>query len=495
MRSISLGSIHDILASNDDELIDSYFKYLGGDIKKLEKEDFLDLIDILLPKCSKEQQSGYYLSQITKSGIREEFDFLRFSNESIINIESKHDWPKRKEKCLEQLQSHNIILKLLEKEVYCYTYIRSTKELYILENGKLVLTDFPSLIKNIPSDYIDRNYLDDVDYSCMLISPYSDPEKFVEHKYILTNNQGEIKKEIIDSPDKIAAIHGRAGTGKSLLLMDIASYYKDLSKNVLVLLCRNFNEKDRVSRILGVDVEEVKNVDITLLERYNIILVDETQRIYAKQFDIIKKANAEKIVFSLDPEQTLSFKEDNFAVLEKIQSLTQKENIHEISDKIRASDAIDMFSRKIVHLNCRDWDYAYWKKIDTSCIHISYFSDENKCIEYLQHKSELGKTIIEFTPYVTKLTATEKKPKKYKSSRNPHNVLGEEFDDVVVVLDSTVAYRDRNGEKLLVSSSSEYYPYDENHSVYEAVTRAKKSLEIVILNNPELFKTISEIFM
>lgn len=494
MRSLSLGSIHDVLASNDDELIASYFNYLDGDIKEKEKEDFLDLIDILLPMLSIEQQSGFFVSQVTKSGIREEFDFLRFSNESIINIESKHEWPKNKESILKQLQKHDRILNLLERKVYCYSYIRSTKELYIFENGQLVPTDFQSLSNNIPSDYSDRNCLDDVDYSSMLISPYSDPEKFVESKYILTNNQGEIKKKIIESPDKIAAIHGRAGTGKSLLLLDIARYYKDQSKKVLVLLCRNFKEKQRVSLILGVDIEEIKNVNDTLLGKYNIVLVDEAQRIYSDQFNIIKEANAEKIVFSLDPKQTLRSREDQVDTLGKLQSLTHKKNIHEISDKIRANDAIEMFSRKIVHLNCRDWDYDYWKKIDTSCIHISYFSDEKKCVEYLKHKDENGKTIIEFTPYRTVTFAVVKRPQKYSSSRTPHNVLGEEFDDVVVVLDSTVAYRNINGDKLLISSNCKYYPYNENHSVYEAVTRAKKSLEIVILNNPDLFKTLTELF-
>jgi hypothetical protein len=492
MRSLSLGSIRDVLASNDDELIASYFNYLDGDIKEKEKEDFLDLINILLPMCSIEQQSGFFVSQVTKSGIREEFDFLRFSNESIINIESKHEWPKRHWKCLDQLKAHDNILKLLNKEVYCYTYISDTKELYVLNNGELKPTDFSSLIEHIPSDYIDSNCLDDVDYSSMLISPYSDPVKFYEHKYVLTNNQDEIKKKIIDSPDKIAAIHGRAGTGKSLLLMDIARYYKELSKKVLVLLCRNFNEKDRVSRILGIDVEEIKKINVTLLNEYNIILVDEAQRIYAEHFDLIKNVNAEKIVFSLDPEQTLH--DRDIDILGIIRSITQEKNIHEISDRIRANDAIEMFSRKIVHLNCRDWDYDYWKRLDTSCIHISYFSDETKCVEYLQHKHEIGKTIIEFTPYVTKTLSVVKRPMKYRNSRNPHNVLGEEFDDVVVVLDSTVAYRDRNGEMLIGPSDSSFYPHNENHSVYEAVTRAKKSLEIVVLNNPVLFKTLTEMF-
>jgi hypothetical protein len=496
MKSISLGSIYDVLASEDDSLIEAFFNYNGGSIKELEKTDLLCLVSKLMPLCIIEQQAGYFVGQKTKSGISEEFDLLRFSNESIINIEIKHEWPSNRQKCLNQLRSHHNILKLLNSKVYCYSYIVSTEELFILETDQLVQTDFSSLVKNIPLDFIDDNCLYSVDYSSMLISPYSDPDKFANHEYVLTNNQSEIKQKIINSTDKVSAIHGRAGTGKSLLLMDIASYYRSQNKNVLVLLCRNFDEKWNISNILDICIDEIKFVGVESIDKYDVILVDEAQRIDKEKFDLIKNMDIEKVVFSLDPDQTLHYKEVENHILDEIRTITSAKNIYEISSRIRANDALEMFSRKLVCLNCSEWDYDKWRNLDTSCIHISFFSDEAKCVEYLGLQHKIGKTVIEFTPYITKSTYNLKRELKFNLSRYPHNVLGEEFDDVVFLLDEYIVYKDIDGKKVIDSTYNEhdYYPHNENHSIYEAITRAKKSLEIVIFNNPKLYKIIREIF-
>ena len=114
-------------------------------------------------------------------------------------------------------------------------------------------------------------------------------------------------------------------------------------------------------------------------------------------------------------------------------------------------------------------------------------------MDYLSQLLKENRTIIEPTPYTTKLTKTEKRKKHFSGSRDPHSVLGEEFDDVVVLLDEYANYVKKEDETKLESTYPEYYPYDMNHCIYEAVTRAKRTLEIVVLNNYELFVAISGI--
>lgn len=45
----------------------------------------------------------------------------------------------------------------------------------------------------------------------------------------------------------------------------------------------------------------------------------------------------------------------------------------------------------------------------------------------------------------------------------------------------------------LISKYSDYYPYNETKCIFEALTRVKKELLLVIIENPQLFKIIQEI--
>ncbi|MCR5802648.1 MAG: DUF2075 domain-containing protein [Clostridia bacterium] len=493
MRGICLSSIIDVLHSNNDSLIEVFSSLNSFELKEHEISDFIHLARKIVSVCSKEQQMGFYIGQKTKCGLCEEFDFLRYSFDSVINIEVKSEWPPKKEKCLEQLLSHRNILRLLKRETLCYVYIVKSDELLELREDELVLCEFDELRSSIKPDYLNENLLHSIDLTTMLVSPYSDPEKFVNHEYVLTQNQSEIKSRIISSDEYYSIIKGRAGTGKSLLLMDIACHYRSEGKNVIVFLCRNVSSKSYLSNALDIRIEEIKMIETMIdnntIDDYDVILFDEAQRIRIEQLNKICTLSLLdwKIVFSLDPLQTLNQQELSNEVSEKICTLDNS-HVYELSNRIRANDAIDLFSRRLIHLNCKKWH-----PVDFSCIHLSFFVEEECCVDYLSQLLRENRTIIEPTPYTTKFTKTEKRKKHFSGSRDPHSVLGEEFDDVVVLLDEYVNYVEKEDETKLESTYPEYYPYDMNHCIYEAVTRAKRTLEIVVLNNYELFVAISGI--
>lgn len=493
MKSINLGSLIDVLKSDDEDLIKSYSLINDFDLKNHERTSFLSFAEKLKKLCYDYQLLGYFVGKKTRSGISEEFDLLRFSNRYVINIEIKSTWPKKEMQCLDQLTSHEGILRILKKEVHCYVYIEDEDVLYTLQDGELITSDFQNLITYLERDYSDANCLDKVNLSSMLISPYTDPERFTKKEYILTQQQSEFKRNILSKTGKYTIICGNAGTGKSLLLFDIAHCYSYKGKKPCVIVCRNCSNKNYLSNVLKLDIIEIKDLTSLLeserINDYDVILIDEAQRLRDNQLNSILKLSLDKwhVIFSIDPLQTLNLQESNSNVFERIKN-NDSSQIYKLSNRIRSNESIEMFTRRMVCLNCTDYE-----KKNYDCIHLTYFSDEESCVDYLQQLYRQKKKVIEPTPYTTKTTRTELRRKRFISSSDPHAVLSEEYDDVVVLLDEYFMYQRIDNKILLKSSFQGYYPYDINHCIYVAITRAKKTLEIVILNNKELFESVSKI--
>lgn len=63
---------------------------------------------------------------------------------------------------------------------------------------------------------------------------------------------------------------------------------------------------------------------------------------------------------------------------------------------------------------------------------------------------------------------------------NAHEVLGQEFDKVLVLVGSTFYYNDKNS---LAVRKANYY--DPERMFYQSVTRARKQIMLLIVNNPE----------
>ena len=83
------------------------------------------------------------------------------------------------------------------------------------------------------------------------------------------------------------------------------------------------------------------------------------------------------------------------------------------------------------------------------------------------------------TPNYTPGTRTFFSYEKYKSddSDSAHSVIGQEFENVVIVLDKTFNYND-SGELI---ANNNYY--SQKQMLYQIITRAVKKLHIIIIDN------------
>jgi len=495
MKSTNVDSLIQIFDSKNKDLRRSLFKLVDGSFSFKRDKGMSDsemdsiclfFIEISL-HLSHMQKEGYFISTLIEAGIREEFDILRFSNKSVLNVEVKSELPKDGISAIrDQLIRHNCLLKLLNKDIIVCTYIVKTKQIYLLEDDKLKDIDFSDLSKMIPDDYVIKNELLSIDQSSLIISPYSQPKEFKNHKYFLTSEQNQRKNDILKTDYKKVCLAGGPGTGKSLLLLDLAKEYILSGNKVLVIFCALIPEYESLSNELGIKIVPVKGVSIEHdLKCYDVILIDEAQRLYEIQFKQLLKLDNKMIVFSVDHQQTLHKSEKALNVEEKLSNGSDILHIR-LKDKIRTNIFMASFISKFLHTKTsKVQPYDYDK------VQVVYFSNKDDAKLYIEKKcSEEHYVSIELTEYTTKSTRSLKRIMVYAKSKSTHNVIGREYENVLVVLDKYFKYSE---EGNLISLYNEYYPYDEHSCIFEALTRVKSNLLLVVIDNPELFIQIQKI--
>lgn len=250
--------------------------------------------------------------------IGKEFDLLKIgTNKIAVNIELKSQEVPA-EKIEYQLLQNRYYLSHIADNIYSFSLVAGAdgnSKLYVLD-GKLKETTFQDIlnkiceVQNPISDKLE-DYFNPRDY---LVSPLNTPKKFIHGTYFLNVQQNEIKRKIINGingNNKIWGIQGAAGTGKSLLLYDIAKTVSSEFRVCVIhsgIICEG--HKILNSCLQNVSVIEAKAISEELISQYDIICVDEAQRLYKSSVDMILTAYEvgviRGVIFAYDFAQVLS---------------------------------------------------------------------------------------------------------------------------------------------------------------------------------------------
>lgn len=424
---------------------------------------------------------GYVVPQLNK-----EFDLLKITDKCVLNIELKSQ-PKDKKSIAKQLIQNQHYLKLLNREIHCFTFVSSNKTLYKLEDTKISEASFQEL-----KDLCTTNNCDEVDLDKIfapkniLVSPLNDTERFLEKDYLLTENQENIKKRIISKVNNLDSacfigLTGKPGTGKTLLLYDIAF---ELAKNKKVLmihsgiLCEGHTKLEegiknlKISSAKSLRQKEINNVDY--------VLVDEAQRLYEGALDKIERwvVKAKTIcIFSYDPDQRVSHSENDRKTVERINDLCG-EHKEKLTEKIRTNEELALFINTLMDLNKN--------KSKTKFSHVKVFYQPSKDIvmETVNSLVKDGYHYISITPSFYDASLDYQ-----KSDDNTHTVIGQEFDKVCMIMDSNFYYE--NG--ILKAKLHPNPDYIFTKLLYQGLTRARSDIAIVITDT-ELLKNIMVLF-
>lgn len=468
---------------------DTILGYLGYVIKPTEKE----IIPIL---CHRIIDSGATISDLNGfyfgysiPQIGKEFDFLKIGND-ILNIEIKTYADV--EKVAKQLKQNKMYLASLGKEMHLYSYIKDTDKLYHLDNDDILseanFKELVEIIRNQTNVY--HGGLDNLfkPYN-YLVSPFNATDDFINNRYLLTPQQSNIVNEVMDifsrSFGNIVTINGDAGTGKSLLLYDIAKQYINQGEAPIIVHVAQLNSgHNRLMVEYRFSISQIKNFmdNIGNLNNFDVILIDEAHRLYSSQLETIVtyvKTHNINSILSYDEKQTMSKTKYEKVTSEKIKQFSTKN--YRLGNKIRSNEQVVLFVKSM-------FDLRNGSVGNLANISLVYFQDFTHACRYIESKQDYA--FIRHTPsryYQTRLNALAGLT---TCVGNAHEVIGQEFDNVLVLMAGAYYYDERG---KLQASDIEGNPYDFWGMLYQSVTRARQKLEIVIVNNPDLFQKISNI--
>lgn len=432
----------------------------------------------------------FYSFQIPRLG--KEFDLIQIKDEHIVNIELKSG-AVSDEMIKKQLIQNRYYLSVLTRPIYSYTYISSENRLVRLTNhDHIVEADWESLCDILGRD--SRDYQGDIEElfkaEYYLISPLTDPVKFLNKEYFLTSQQRDIRRQILR---KIRAEHsgyflftGLPGTGKTLLLYDIAMGLSDRRK-VCMIHCSEAGKKWEIlherlhridflsdSRLLddGIDViHDGKDI----FAEYSAVLVDEAHLLSVEKLRFILSCAGDRpVIFSSDSEDMISPYELDRGNLHVIEGLPGIQ-IFRLTNRIRTNAELSSFIQNIMHIPAgrRLKEYPH--------IEVVYANDDGEAANLLDDYRARG--------YWYKADGGN----SYGSRNADNNLNGDDrnvepsggVDSLIVVMDDHYYY-DEEGylRSLEVKDNLDVFNV---RSLFHYLNQAKERLAIVVKGNPDVY--------
>ncbi|MCR5478108.1 MAG: ATP-binding protein [Lachnospiraceae bacterium] len=438
-------------------------RYLN--IREWEMEGLELLCERLQPVCRDAFALTFYYS-FTMQKLGKEFDLIRIGEGQIVNIELKSG-NVSDEAIRAQLIQNRYYLNTLGRPVHFYTYISGQDRLVRLTgSGRLACSTFEelgALLERQESIY--QGDIEDLfKEEKYLISPITDPARFLRKEYFLTFQQRDIKKQILKNIEEghlLQGFTGLPGTGKTILLYDIAMTLS--GKNPVCIF--HFGSHREELRQLD---ERLKRIDFYYCDKntvpevskdYSAILVDEGHSMGAQAFGQIRALGTAffaPIIISYDNVECVS-EAERAGIGAPVFEACEDYRGFKLTNKIRLNNELSAFLRTLF---CASRPH----RRDYPNVSVSYGGDAKEAENLIRYYEKEG----------------------YLFLSGP--VPSTEFNRVVMLLDESFYY---DGKGFLRNRESDAGGETERiMNLFHGLSRAKERIALVIRGNLKLTEQI-----
>ena len=457
-KLIDLNNIMD----NDSDDVKTFLKYNG--INKFDDFD-IEAMKKIAHYITNENRIGFNVSyNIIR--LDKEFDLVKISNEYLINIELKLT-KKDIEQCKKNYKIFKIHYPDNDINIFCYESKQNILYRYNDEKKKLELSDFDEL--DMILSKVNNSKILDININ--INSIYMEPSFFLEKKYDLSYSQsitkGKVLNAINNCEKKIILISGRAGTGKTLLALDLMDNMVQENKEVIYLTPFKMNKIVDNQLIKKYKMETVK-LFINSLNRVDYIIIDEAQRLKESDIEVLKELVNKKIILLGDINQNI----DNESCFEKLYEDKKENEVYSMNQIIRTDDTFDLYARKILGLPTI---HLKNKRFDTSKIEIEILNSTNKALLDKYVFLEPGKSFFNAGCRKNcKLKICDNISSRCMRRSVPYDVISREYSKVVIFLCKNYIVVN---DKISVKDSVCYGNLTKQ--LYSIITRCIDSLKII----------------
>lgn len=297
----------------------------------------------------------FYSFQIPRLG--KEFDLLQIKEDQIVNIELKSG-AVSEEAMRRQLLQNRYYLSVLGKPIRSYTYISSQNRLVRLTNhDHLADTDWEQLCSELQNESEDYKGNAEALFQAelFLISPLTEPSRFLKKEYFLTAQQRDIERQILK---KIRLertgyywFQGLPGTGKTLLLYDMAMKLS-VRQQVCLIHCGEAVDQWKVlhERLRRVKYLADSQITSDILSGASAVLVDEAHLLSQEKLEyLLRYCGNRPVIFSSDYENMLSPEELDRAAVHALEQISEIQSFR-LTNRIRTNAEISSFIQNMMCL-------------------------------------------------------------------------------------------------------------------------------------------------
>lgn len=476
MKPINIVSLIHAKKDLSDQNFQSYIKNfdLNPKMRETELADVGTLIEELQALGASASDLNYFFVGYTIERISKEFDLLRVGSNYILNIELKQEGSQ--ERIHRQLLQNAHYLRFLNVPTYNFTFVTSTKTLYKLVDGELQQAQLAELFTLLTKQLVKSEVsLDDLfDPIHYLVSPLEEPRAFMNKEYFLTAQQTTFKLEIMNRQPEHRVwigLEGGSGTGKTLLTYDIAAQYMEEGVDVVIVHCGPLLKGQSILiEQFGWRIMDISSCSFETLN-CDVLIIDEAQNLTNEQLIQVMRFEERhyvKIMISYNP---FTF----FNEAQVIEVLKQHIKLirFELKVIIRYNKEIQTFINCLFDRNYAS-EYSAFEKIS-----IQYFSDDQTARQYMMSLQQDEWKVIDIGAKYQLVDQTIKK-----------DIIGKEFDQVAAVMDEHFFYK----ENLRLSCYGIIYTFEQPTKIlFQALTRARKKIQLIIVNNEQVLENIMAI--